>query len=208
MPAGQKDIYYLIGESREMIESSPLLEAFKAKGWEVLLLTDPIDEFLLPSLPAYKEKEFKPVDRGDTDVPADEPAARPEEFAAFLTALKVKLPEVADVRLSRRLKDSASVLVADREAMTAHYERLMKKFGRLDEESKRVLELNPVHPAVAGLKAAFDKDPADPRVEAYGRLLYEEAVIAEGSKLKDPAGFLRRVNDLMARSLGTDGRAA
>src|SRR4051812_47473754 len=203
MPEGKKDIYYLIGETREIIESSPLLEAFRAKGWEVLLLTDPIDEFLLPSLPAYKGKEFKPVDRGDTDVPADEPAADPGQFAAFLTALKVKLPEVADVRLSKRLKDSASVLVADKEAMTAHYEQLMKKFGRLEEESKRVLELNPAHPAVAGLKAAFDKDPADPRVESYGRLLYEEAVIAEGSKLKDPAGFARRVNELLAPSLSS-----
>ena len=141
------------------------------------------------------------MDRAETDVPADEPAANPEEFAAFLTALKVKLSEVSDVRLSKRLTDSASVLVADRAAMTAHYERLMRKMGRLDEESKRVLELNPTHPAVAGLKAAFDKDPADPRVENFGRLLYEQAVIAEGSKLKDPAGFARRVNELVARSL-------
>jgi molecular chaperone HtpG len=201
MPEGQSSIYYLIGEARELIESSPLLEAYQAKEWEVLLLTDPIDEYLLPSLPAYKGKEFKAVDRAETDVPGDEPAAKPEEFAAFLTALKVKLPEVSDVRLSRRLKDSASVLVADREEMTAHYERLMKKLGRVDEESKRVLELNPAHPAVAGLKAAFDKNPADPRVESYGRLLYEQAVIGEGSKLKDPAGFARRVNDLLARSL-------
>jgi molecular chaperone HtpG len=108
---------------------------------------------------------------------------------------------VSDVRLSRRLKDSASVLVADREAMTANYERLMKKLGRVEEESRRALELNPTHPAVTGLKAAFDRDPTDPRVESFGRLLYEQAVIAEGSKLKDPAGFARRVNDLLARSL-------
>jgi molecular chaperone HtpG len=201
MPEGQKDIYYLIGESREVIESSPLLEAYKAKGWEVLLLTDPIDEFLFPSVPDYKGKSLKPVDRADTDVPAEEPAAKPEEFAAFLTALKVRLPEVSDVRLSKRLKDSASVLVADREAMTAHYERLMKKFGRAEGESKRALEVNPTHPAVVALKAAFDKDPADPRVETFGRLLYEQAVIALGSKLKDPAGFARRVNDLMAKAL-------
>jgi molecular chaperone HtpG len=201
MPEGQAAIYYLVGETRELIESSPLLEAYTAKGWEVLLLTDAIDEFLFPSLPAYKGKEFKPVDRADTDVPADEPVAKPEEFAAFLTALKVKLPEVSDVRLSKRLKDSASVLVADERAMTAHYERLMKKLGRVEEESKRVLELNPAHPAVAGLKASFDKNPADPRVESFGRLLYEEAVIAEGSKLKDPAGFARRVNELLARAL-------
>jgi molecular chaperone HtpG len=77
----------------------------------------------------------------------------------------------------------------------------MQKLGRVDGESKRVLELNPAHPAVTGLKALFDKDPADPRLESYGRLLYEQAVIAEGSKLKDPAGFARRVNELLARSL-------
>lgn len=201
MPEDQKDIYYLIGETREIIESSPLLEAFRAKGWEVLLLTDPIDEFLFPSLPAYKGKAFKPVDRAETDVPAEEPAAEAAEFAAFLTALKVKLPEVSDIRLSKRLTVSASVLVADREAMTAHLERLMKKLGRVEEESKRVLELNPKHPAVTGLKAVFDKDPTDPRVENFGRLLYEEAVIAEGSKVKDPAGFARRVNELLARAL-------
>ena len=157
---------------------------------------------LLPSVPNYKGKDFKPVDRGDTDVPAEEPAANAAEFSAFLTALKVRLPEVSDVRLSKRLKDSASVLVADKEAMSAHYERLMRKMGRIEEESKRALEINPTHPAVTALKAAFDKDPADPRVENYGRLLYDQAVIAEGSKLKDPAGFARRVNELMAKTLG------
>ncbi|HEX3150674.1 MAG TPA: molecular chaperone HtpG [Gemmataceae bacterium] len=202
MPEGQKDIYYLIGETREIIESSPLLEAFKSKGYEVLLLTDPIDEFLMPSVPSYKEKPLKPVDRGDTDVPAEEPAENAEQFTAFLAALKVRLPDVSDVRLSKRLKESASVLVADKQAMSAHYERLMKKMGRLEEESKRALEINPAHPAVTALKAAFEKDPADPRVESYGRLLYEQAVIAEGSKLKDPAGFARRVNELMAKTLG------
>jgi molecular chaperone HtpG len=202
MPADQKDVYYLIGESREIIDSSPLLEVYRAKGWEVLLLTDPMDEFLLPSLREYKGKALKPVDRADTDAPSEEPPADAETFKDFLAALNARLPEVSDVRLSRRLKESASVLVADRDAMTAHYERLMQKLGRVEEESKRVLELNPGHPAVAGLKALFDKDPSDSRVEAYGRLLYEQAVIAEGSKVKDPAGFARRVNELMARTLG------
>jgi molecular chaperone HtpG len=203
MPADQKDVYYLIGESRAILESSPLLEAYKARGWEVLLLTEPIDEFLLPSLREYKGKALKPVDRAETDVPADEPGADADRYKGLLAALKAKLPEVSDVRLSRRLKDSASVLVADRDAMTAHYERLMQRLGRVEEESKRVLELNPAHPAVSGVQALYERDPADPRVESYGRLLYEQAVIAEGSKLKDPAGFARRVNDLMARSLGT-----
>jgi molecular chaperone HtpG len=202
MPPEQKDVYYLIGENRGAVESSPLLEAYKAKGWEVLLLTEAIDELLMPSLREYKGKALKPVDRAETDVPAEEPAAEAGQFKGLLDALKAKLPEVSDVRLSRRLTDSASVLVADRDAMTAHYERLMRRFGRAEEESKRVLELNPKHPAVSGIRALHEKDPADPRVESYGRLLYEQAVIAEGSKLKDPAGFARRVNELMAKSLG------
>lgn len=203
MPEDQKDIYYLIGESREIIETSPLLETFRSKGWEVLLMTDPMDEFLLPSLREYKGKALKTVDRADTDVPADEPAADAEKFKPFLDAIKAKLPEVSDVRLSKRLKESASVLVADKDALGAHYERLMQKLGRVEEESKRVLELNPAHPAVAAIKTLYDRDPADPRLEGYGRLLFEQAVIAEGGKLKDPAGFARRVNDLMARSLGS-----
>ena len=202
MPADQKDIFYLIGESREQIDSSPLLEAYKSKGWEVLLLTDPMDEFLFPSLGQYKEKSFKPVDRADTEAPVDEQPADAERFKDFLGFLKSKLPEVSDVRLTRRLKESASVLVADRDAMTAHYERLMQKLGRIEGESKRVLEINPAHPVVEAVKALHEKDPANSRVEAYGRLLYEQAVIAEGSKLKDPAGFARRLNEVMAASLG------
>jgi molecular chaperone HtpG len=201
MPTEQKDIYYLIGESREVIGSSPILEAYKSKGWEVLLLTEPMDEFLFPSVGEYKGKAFKPVDRADTDAPEQDQPADAEQYKAFLDLLKSKLPEVSDVRLSRRLTDSASVLVADRNALTAHYERLMQKLGRVEGESKRVLEINAAHPAVVAVKSLHDKDPADPRVESYGRLLYEQAVIAEGSKLKDPAGFARRLNDLIAQAL-------
>jgi len=201
MPAEQKDIFYLIGENREVIDSSPHLEAYKSKGWEVLLLTDPMDEFVFPSIGEYKGKAFKPVDRADTDTPSHDAPADAEQYKAFLDLLKSKLPEVSDVRLSRRLTDSASVLVADRDALTAHYERLMQKLGRVEGDSKRVLEVNVAHPAVAALKTLHDQDPADPRIEVYGRLLYEQAVIAEGSKLKDPAGFARRLNEVITSSL-------
>ncbi len=205
MPDEQKEIYYLIGDDRDAIQSSPLLESYRAKGWEVLLLTEPIDEFLMPSLPEYKGKPMKPIDRAETDVPADEPTADTAQFKDFLDALKTKLPDISDVRLSKRLTESASCLVADRDAMTAHYERLMQKLGRADGESKRVLELNPGHPAVTALRDLFTKDSSDSRIETYGRLLYEEAVIAEGSKLKDPGGFTRRLNELLTkRSIRAD----
>jgi molecular chaperone HtpG len=205
MPTGQNDIWYLIGESREIIEHSPLLEVFRTKGWNVLLLTDPIDEFSIPALDTYKGKKLFPADRGDLDSEIDKDKPKESgDFKALFDYLKGKLPEVSDVRLSSRLKESAACLVADGAAMSAHFERLMKRMNRSpEEESKRALEINGEHPAVLALRRAFEKNPGDPRVEAYGRLLYEQAVIAEGSKLKDPAAFAKRINELMAKDLGS-----
>jgi molecular chaperone HtpG len=202
MPEGQKEIYYLIGESRELVEHSPLLEAYRAKGYDVLFLTEPIDEFAIPSLPKYKDKPLAAIDRSESTPEGDEPSAEvKEQFATLLAYLKGKLPEVGDVRLSKRLTDSAACLVAGAGAMTAHMERLMQKLGRLEGEDggKRVLELNPNHPAVAALRDLYAKTPQDERVELYGRLLYDQAVIAEGSKVRDPLAFAKRINELLAR---------
>src|SRR5579864_573626 len=201
MPPAQNEIYYLIGESREEIEHSPYLESFRAKGIDVLLLTDPIDEFAIPNLGQYKGKHIRAVDRGDLD---DKKEEKPEEDASFeplLAFLKDKLPEVRDVRLSKRLTESASVLVADAGAVTAHFERLMQRFGRDagDDAGKRVLELNPHHAAVVAMCDLFAKDANDPRIEDYGRLLYDQAVLAEGSKLKYPSAFAKRINDLLVK---------
>ena len=202
MPSEQKEIYYLIGESRALIEHSPLLEVFRAKGWNVLLMTDPIDEFWLPTFGKFKDKELTPVDRGELDEQAKEKPATSPEFATLFAFLKGKIPEVGDIRLSTRLKESASCLVADGAAMSAHMERLMRRLNRGgEEESKRVLELNAEHPAVTALRDLYAKNPQDPRIETHGRLLYEQAAIAEGSKLKDPAAFARRINDLIAKDL-------
>jgi molecular chaperone HtpG len=198
MPEGQTEIYYLAGETRATIEHSPLLESFKAKGYEVLLLDDNVDELAMPSLREYKGKAIKAVDRDDVAPPTDEPQADPATFKDLLDFLKGKIGEVSDVRLSNRLKESPSCLLADKNAMTANYERLMRKFGKLEEETKRILEINADHPAVLAVKLLHAKDPADSRVESYGRLLYEQAVIAEGSKLKDPAGFMKRLSEAIA----------
>src|SRR5262249_51878361 len=114
-----------------------------------------------------------------------------------LAFLKGKLDEVGDVRLSMRLTESAAVLVADAGAMTAHLERLMQRFGQKPEADKRVLELNPTHPAVVAVRDLYNANPQDLRGESYARLLLDQAIIAEGSKLRDAAGFARRVNDLL-----------
>jgi molecular chaperone HtpG len=204
MPAEQKEIYYLVGESRQLLENSPYLEAFKSRGREVLLLTEPIDEFLIGSMHEYKGKSLRAADRGEveTDKETEEKRkAAAERFGPLLEALKAKLAEeVKEVRLSARLKESAAVLVADEGAMSAHMERLMQRLGRGGDvkPAKRILELNPDHPAVQALEDLRQQKPDDPRVEAYGRLLYDQAVIAEGSRIKDPAAFAKRVNELIA----------
>jgi molecular chaperone HtpG len=201
MKTEQTEIYYLIGESKSLIENSPYVEAFKAKGQDVLLLTDPIDEYLMSHLGEYKGKKLKAADKGD--VPAEgteEEKKKVEEFKPLLDELKARISEVKDVRLSHRLKESAAVLVADEYAPSAHLERLMKRMGQAREEGafKRTLELNPEHPTVKKLLSLFTADAKDPKIEQYGRLLLDQATIAEGSAISDPAGFARRINALMA----------
>jgi len=199
MPEGQDAIYYLIGESAEQLRRSPYLEAFRAGGRDVLLLTDPIDEFAIPGLDAYKGKRLQAADRAETSAGETVPADVQAKFADLIAFLKGKLPEVADVRLSTRLTDSAACLVADSSAASAHLERIMERMGRGKEASKRVLELNPANPAVQALHDLHGANAADDRLEGYARLLYEEAVIAEGSTVADPVAFARLVNNLIAR---------
>jgi len=200
MPVSQEAIYYLIGESRELLENSPYVEGFKSQDQEVLLLHDPVDEFLTAGLTEYKGKKLKAVDRGTvgaTEIPDEKKNA----FQLLLDFMKGKLTEVKDVCLSTRLKESAACLVAEEGQMGAHMERLFQRMGRGQElpASKRILELNADHPTVTAIQQLFQKDPADARLEAYCRLLYDEAVIAEGNKVRDPLAFARYINDVVAR---------
>ena len=199
MPADQTEIYYLIGDSAEQLRRSPYLEAFRAKGRDVLLLTDPIDEFAIPGLHTYKGKSLKAADRADTAAGDSVSEELKQRFSSLLLLLKQKLPEVADIRLTTRLTESAACLVSDGAAMSAHLERLMERMGREAGAQKRVLELNPTNPAIEALFKLHIKDSGDPRIEGYARLLYEQAVIAEGSPIPDPVAFARRVNELIAR---------
>jgi molecular chaperone HtpG len=200
MPADQNEIYYLTGETREQLEHSPYLESFRDRGWEVLLLTDPIDEFVTEALAEYKGKKLKAADRGALDGAAVSEEAK-KAFQPLLDYLKSKLPDVKDVRLSSRLKESAACLVADDYALGAHMERLMQRMGKAKDlpATQRILELNPSHPVVRALADLLASQPADPRLENYGRLLYDQAVIAEGSKVKDPVALAQRINELIAK---------
>src|SRR5262249_38502488 len=146
MPAKQQDIFYLIGETREQIEHAPYLEAYRAEGQDVLLLTDPVDEFMTTTLREYKGKKLRAVDRVEPDKKEDESGEKEtgEKFQGLLDRLKKVLgDEVKDVRLSRRLRESAACLVAGEGEASAHMERLMERLGRGEvvPPSKRVLEV-------------------------------------------------------------------
>lgn len=201
MPDEQKTIFYLCGESTSMLRQSPYLEACKARGEDVLLMDEPVDPFFAEALGEYKGKKLKAVDQGTLDEKADE---KPSEeilsaYEPLLKKLSDELEGVKEVRLSTRLRESASCLVADEGQMNAQMERMMKQFGGGAPEAERVLEINPEHDAVKALKAMFEKDAEAEDLLEWGRLLHDQAVIAEGSKIKDPAGFARRVNRLIVR---------
>jgi len=205
MPADQTDIYYLAGEQRSALEHSPALEVFRHRGWDVLLLTDPIDEFVFPGLADYKGKALKAADRSAPELPAEELKKTEEAAGVFqplLQAMKTTLAELKDVRLSKRLKESAACLVADEGDPGANMERLLEKMGRTDAmggPAQRILELNPDHPAVQALQKLHQADPKDERIGVYAHLLHDEAVLAEGSKLSDPSAFAQRINQLIAK---------
>ncbi len=208
MPEDQKEIYFLLGESRKLLEASPYLEGVRKKGYDVLFMTEPIDEWVVQGLMEYKGKRLVGVDKGELEglegeTEKEQKEKKTEEMKDLLGFLKEKIAEVEDVRLSSRLTDSASCLVSKEGRMGAYVENILKKIGSEGEfeESPRILELNPDHPVVAALRGRYEADPKDARLEDYGRLLYEQAVLAEGSKLKDPVGFARRMNDLLVRDL-------
>ena len=165
MPTGQDEIFYLIGDSKSQLEHSPYVESYKAAGQEVLLLADPIDEYVMSHLREFKGKSFKAVDRSDDKKDeTEEQKAQAAAFKPLLDVLKTKLPEVKDVRLTHRLKESAAILVADEFGPSAHLERLMERMGQAAPagQFKRILELNPDHPAVHKLKAAERIQPRRP----------------------------------------------
>jgi molecular chaperone HtpG len=202
MPGEQQDIYYLAGEDRAALEHAPSLEAYRRKGWDVLLLTDPIDAFVFPGLPDYKGRALKAADRHQPELEPEEKRKAEEASQAYqglLAALQGRLQGIKEVRITHRLTESASRLTVDEGAPDPHLERLLRTLGQDAGPQERILELNGEHPAVRGLLEVHRKDPADPRVDAYARLLLDQALLAEGSRLEDPAAFLKRLNELLVK---------
>ncbi|HUT23518.1 MAG TPA: molecular chaperone HtpG, partial [Sumerlaeia bacterium] len=207
---GQDAIYFMTGESRELIENSPHLEAFREKGCEVLLLTDPVDEIWTASVSEHKGKRFQSVGKGMAEVGTEEERKKQEEerkekekaYRSLLDALKDNLGErVKEVRISSRLTASPVCLVGDQTDPSPQLEQLLKASGQVLPKTKRILEVNPNHPVLEKLREVFEKDKEDPRIGEYAELLYGQAVLADGNLPPDPAAFSRRMADVMARGL-------
>jgi len=207
MPAGQEHILCLAGTSRRAVESSPHLEAVRERGFEVLYLVDPVDEWVLERLPEFDGKQLKSLDRGEAGLETAERKQvleqQEREQRDLLEALERELQDdVQKVRFSSRLKDSPAVLVDDESAMGPYMERLMRQSGHEPPPRKRILELNPDHPVLARMKALHDADPASARLKDFAHLLEGQALLAEGSPLKDPVRFGKLVSDLMVAAGG------
>lgn len=208
MKEGQTQIFYATGETRQQILKSPHLEAFKAKGYEVLLLTDPVDEVWVGTVTEFDGKPLQSIAKGEVDLSAEGEESQAEreeqqkEFADLLGWLKDTLSDhVKEVRLSNRLTDSPACLITDAFGITPALARLYRASGQDIPVGKRILELNPKHPLVTGLRQAHQDRADDPSVAETAELLYGTALLAEGGALDDPARFAEILADRLARTL-------
>ncbi len=208
MKTDQKEIFYLTGESRNVVEHSPHLEAFKAKEYEVLYLTTPVDEFLLQYVFEFKEKRLKSIGKGAVDLgdeseqkeTAEKLQTLQEEYKDVFALLKDKLDEhIKEVRLTNRLTSSPVCLVGAEHDYSPQLERLLKKGDT--PKQKRIMELNPDHVIVTKLKERFEKDPSDALLSDYAELLLGYGLLAEGSPIPDPVRYNQVLADLMTRTL-------
>jgi molecular chaperone HtpG len=210
MKEGQDAIYFLTGPSKEAVAKSPLLEAVVAKGYEVLLFSDPIDELWLERAPRYKDKPLQSIGKGDVAIgSAQERKAAEEqieekrrELNDLLTCMRVHLQEdVKEVRLSNRLTSSAACLVADEHDLSPRMQRMLEQLGQPAPKTKPILELNPGHALIPKLQALFAEDSTDARLALYARLLLGQAHLADSGQLPDPDAFGKALADLMLRAV-------
>ncbi|WP_455198326.1 molecular chaperone HtpG, partial [Kaarinaea lacus] len=201
MKAGQDAIYYVTAESFPAAKNSPHLEIFRKKEIEVLLLSDRVDEWLVSSLPDFEGKPLKSVTQGELDLGELEDKKEKEAnqetgkaFEAVIARMKETLGDaVSDIRITHRLTSSPACLVTGEHDMSANLERILKAAGQAVPGSKPVFELNPEHPLVLKLKDETD----DEQFSDLAQVLFDQALLAEGGQLEDPASFVRKLNDLL-----------
>ncbi len=214
MPALQQEIYYITGDSRETLESSPHLEILRKENYDVLFMTDPIDEWVISEIGTYDGKKLKSVNKGD--VKFDESIQKEleektkkaaDENKPLVELIKKALgTKVKDVRFSSRLTESACCLVSDEYDPSAYMQRVLKAMDRNAPNVPRILELNPDHPLVVAMKKLHEKAPDNARLSEFSEMLYDQALLAEGSPIPDPLLFTKRTAALM--TLGVEKEAS
>jgi len=202
MQADQKEIFYITGENLTSLINSPHLEKLKEKDYEVLLMADPVDEWVIQSLNEYDGKPLKSAEKGDLGL--EEPDEKKKnEYNALFGFIKSHLAgKIKEVKPSTRLKNSVACLSGEDRDMSAYMEKILKAAGQSPPEVKRVLELNLEHPVMAQIKTLFEADRKDPKIKEYSELLLDLAIIGEGGKIDNPSRFSRQVGELMSGALG------
>ena len=207
MSAEQKDIYYITGEARAYLENSPHIESFRKAGYDVLFMSDPIDEWVLEAMPEFDGKKLVSVSKAKLDNDSkvakelEENAKKASEEKGgkdLLGKLKDLLKDkVKDVKFSGALTESASRLSGDDYDPSPYMQRIMKALDKNAQTFKRILELNPSHPLIAAMTKLVEKTPDNPKLAEFADMLYDQALLAEGSPIADPALFAKRAADLM-----------
>ena len=207
MPAEQKDIYYITGEARAYLENSPHIESFRKASYDVLFMSDPIDEWVLEAMPEFDGKKLVSVSKAKLDNDSkiakelEENAKKASEEKGgkdLLGKLKDLLKDkVKDVKFSGALTESASRLSGDDYDPSPYMQRIMKALDKNAQTFKRILELNPSHPLIAAMTKLVEKTPDNPKLGEFADMLYDQALLAEGSPIADPALFAKRAADLM-----------
>ncbi|MBA2480937.1 MAG: molecular chaperone HtpG [Planctomycetes bacterium] len=213
MPEGQKAIYFITAPSLDAAKSSPHLEGFKKKGYEVLFMTDQVDEWVAQHLHEFDKRPLASVAKGVDDLASDEDKKALEEstktYGGFLGFCKEALADdVSDVRLSNRLTDSPCCLVGEEHGMTPQMEELMRRMGQDMPKQKRILELNAQHPLVEKLQALHASGSEASRLKEYIAVMRDQAVLAEGGRIADPAAFARRVQALLVGAVDSPPQTA
>jgi molecular chaperone HtpG len=211
MPMKQEAIYYITADGHDAAAQSPHLEIFRKKNIEVMLLSEPIDEWVVTHLTEYEGKPLRSVSRGaldskdlaDDDSSAAEKKTRDEEYGELVSKIKEILEaQVKDVRISHRLTDSPACLVADENDMGGNLERILKAVGQDVPTHKPILELNPDHVLIRQLREHGE------RLEDWARVLFDQAALSEGATIQAPADYVKRINSLIADSLDQNKQTA
>jgi molecular chaperone HtpG len=199
MKEGQDKIYYITANSYNAAKTSPHLEIFQQKGIEVLLLSDRVDEWLVGYLSEYAGKKLQSIAKGKLDIPESDEENK-EDFAEIMPMIeqmkKILEADVKDVRTTTRLTQSPACIVADENDLGLEMQRILKATGQQLPETKPILEVNPNHPLIKKMHQITD----DELFKEWSKMMFEQAVLAEGGHLDNPAAYVTRVNQLLSQS--------